>query len=837
MAESSHAESSSVGARTIFLSKWQTDACVQRKIGGKARGIVRLMQLDLSVPPAFVVTHVSACELPDFERYCAELATNHFAVRSSMLEEDGDLCSFAGQFETFLHVEGVDAVRKAVADCFASAQSVRSTEYWRRQAEGSAFGQNAPTAVIVQRMVHASKAGVLFSVDPVTQFRDRIVIEVVAGVADRLVGGRQNAAAVLQVSRTGKILQARNARDANFLTPTEIEMLVSQALRAEAAQGVALDLEWAIDEDGMLHWLQMRPITTLNCDPGEFDTPGVSPTAVLTRGNVGEILPGALTPLTLSTSVAAIEMAMQRSFVRANLPVAALPSRRVFKLCSGHLFIDLSEMVRFATVLIGTREENFIVPLCGGVPSEIPRLPRVSWWRRVVGSVRFFVALLRAPWRISAFARRVENETKFAAATNLLGGWHGAERIFKLFQEACDLHLMVSFGSGAMHGVLVQFFSWRGVSAEIREREIADLLRHIEGVDEISVVLDKIFATLRAQENSAKCFFQAELRSAQTWLSSDAAGHASVLFANFIQCHGHRGFNEFEMSAPSWRMDSLPLLAALRARWPESVGRAMSAPNKELDFSTKMQRFRHILLSIFCIRHFARVAVRNRERTKSLSVRVAEQLKIAYQRLGQFLVDAGVLARAEDIAFLTHAEIGMLVAARACTRDARVDSRRRALAIQRALAFPSFNCGKPEAFASDLIASSGTPEVLRGQTVSRGCVTGIARVVANPDALQQRPDALMPFCKNEILIAQAIDIAWVPYFACVAGLATEMGSAVSHGAVLAREYGLPAVVSLRNATQRFQTGEWVTLDADHGILRRALPEERRACERLPVDLK
>lgn len=836
MADPGLAEGGASDAQTLcVLSKSQTCKLANQKIGGKARGLVRLMQLGLNVPPAFVVTRASACELPDFERRCAELATDRFAIRSSMEEEDGGTHSFAGQFKTFLHIEGIDAARKAIADCFASAQSVRSAEYGHRRAGGDqTFAQDMHAAVIVQRMVRARKAGVLFTADPVTQFRDRIVIEAVPGFADRLVGGLQNAAVVLQVSRAGKILQIGGASAESCLTSGEIEALVAQALRAEAAQGAALDLEWAIDEDGVLHWLQMRPITTLDCDPREFDTPEILPTALLTRGNVGEILPGALTPLTLSTSVAAIEAAMQRSLARASLPVSSSPSHCVFKLRLGHLFIDLSEMVRLATVLIGAREENFVVPFCGCTPSEIPRLSRVSWWRRIVASVRFFADLLAAPWRIRAFERRVESAATWAIASSAQEEWHAVERILGVFREACDLHLVVSLGSGAMHGVLVQLLAWWGVPREAREREIAELLQNVEGVDEVPSALDAIFKAICAQAHVSEKFFAADFRDAQDWLCSGAAGYASILFEDFIQRYGHRGLNEFEMSAPSWRMDPSPLIAALQARSPAPVARAMHTTQNS---PRKAQHARHFLLSALLVLRFARAAVRNRERTKSLSVRVAERLKFAYRNLGEFLVDAGVLVRAEDCAFLTHDEIGELVATRACTSDARVRPRQRALAIQRTLEFPNFSLGKPEALTQDPLSLPARGEAIRGQAVSRGCVTGPARVVQNLDALQQEQNALTPFRPDEILITQAIDIAWTPYFACVAGLATELGSAVSHGAVLAREYGLPAVVNLRNATRSFQTGDWVTLDADHGILRRALPEEQRVCEALRKDSK
>jgi pyruvate,water dikinase len=171
----------------------------------------------------------------------------------------------------------------------------------------------------------------------------------------------------------------------------------------------------------------------------------------------------------------------------------------------------------------------------------------------------------------------------------------------------------------------------------------------------------------------------------------------------------------------------------------------------------------------------------------------------------------GWLPDEDAVFFLTHDELGELLGGRR-ELAALAASRRKVIDYQMPLHFPQVFRDRPE--PSRLEPVEGEDGALVGKPVSRGAVTGRARVVetlAEAAALEA----------GEILIAPITDVGWTPYFSLIAGLATDVGSAVSHGAVVAREYGLPAVVNLRVATSRFRTGDLVTLDGDRGTLKLA----------------
>jgi pyruvate,water dikinase len=219
----------------------------------------------------------------------------------------------------------------------------------------------------------------------------------------------------------------------------------------------------------------------------------------------------------------------------------------------------------------------------------------------------------------------------------------------------------------------------------------------------------------------------------------------------------------------------------------------------------------------------ARQAVRSREETKSGLVAVTTRFKEAYRGLAQLLVAEGLLPDADAVFFLTHDELGRLARGSGTGLVAAALARRDAFAAQESYEFPDVFQGEPTRLDLDLEAGDSAG-VVRGAPVSRGRVTGVARIVRSID----EASALQ---RGEILIAPITDVGWTPYFSLIAGLVTDIGSAVSHGAVVAREYGLPAVVNTRIATRVFSTGDRIVLDGESGIVRLADDDDPSAAIR------
>jgi len=265
---------------------------------------------------------------------------------------------------------------------------------------------------------------------------------------------------------------------------------------------------------------------------------------------------------------------------------------------------------------------------------------------------------------------------------------------------------------------------------------------------------------------------------------------------------------ELDIRQPEWAHDPTPLVRSLQTQLrgrlasdPASVGPSAVSPERPLG----AERFDRI-------RGLAHAAVRNRERCKSLLVKLTVVFKQAYRDLGNQLVDEGRLPDADAVYFLLHEELEALARSGPEAKLSEVAvARRDVLAYQETLRFPEVVVGQPQPESLREIATD--ERIVVGKPVSRGRIEGRVRVVHT----LEEAEALEP---GEILVAPITDVGWTPYFAIVAGLVTDVGSAVSHGAVVAREYGLPAVLNTREATRILKTGERVVLDGDRGTIER-----------------
>ena len=282
------------------------DEITDASVGGKAYGLSRLAAMGLAVPPAFVIRDARAGSRPDDLDQHLRRIGDEVAVRSSAEGEDGAEASFAGQYDTVLGVSGIAALNAAIDHCVASATVDRARRYRQDQLGADSTTMN----VVVQRMVDARVAGVVFTADPVSARRDLLVIDAVAGLGEALVSGRATPDHYA-VNRTGDVVRRHLVGAAPLLSDAEIAAIVQQARAAADHEGHPLDLEWAIDRASELFWLQARPITTLPADPNEFDTILPRPGDVLTISNVSEMMPGAVCPLTMSFTGAGIDHGLQ----------------------------------------------------------------------------------------------------------------------------------------------------------------------------------------------------------------------------------------------------------------------------------------------------------------------------------------------------------------------------------------------------------------------------------------------------------------------------------------------------------------------------------------------
>ena len=782
------------------------DALGDAPVGGKAEGLAKLVRLGLRVPRAFVIVGATPGNLPeDLEARYAELGGAAVAVRSSALGEDSAEASFAGQYETILDVTGIDALRAAVDTCLASLQNDRAAAYRQQSAHGDTGGA---MSVVVQNMAPAASAGVLFTADPVTGRRDRIVIDAVEGLGEALVSGHASPDHYV-LDRTGTTREAQLEGLTPILGDAVRRNLVASAQAAEAAEGCPLDLEWAVDAGGEIHWLQARPITHLPPDPNELDTPIADPTHVFTRCNVGEMFPGACTPLSYSFTARSIDVGMQMMHVQVGIQDAVVPDMRFLIMNSGHLFINLSTMSETATHALGSSAEQMALSVCGRPVTEFtisggdppPRL------RRIANGTRYIRYLLSQP-KARREMKRLVAELRFPAAETASAAWQEIDRRFPFIYDAMHYHLISSAGSGVLTPTLLGVIAGGTDASEADHATVAALLAGADDVESADIIdgAERIAHQITAHPDGQTSFTDAEPDAALDWIRSPAAGAAHEEFERYLRAHGHRAIKELELRQPEWRADPLPVIRSLQVSLRQ---RDSGHTNPRSAESTATMPGRAVAL----LARMARQAVRSREETKSGLVAVTTRFKEAYRGLATLLVAEGLLPDADAVFFLTHDELGRLARDSDTGLVAAALARREAFAAQESYEFPDVFQGEPTRLDLDLEAGD-SDGVVRGAPVSRGRVTGVARIVRTIEEAST-------LRRGEILIAPITDVGWTPYFSLIAGLVTDTGSAVSHGAVVAREYGLPAVVNTRIATRVFTTGDRIVLDGESGIVRLA----------------
>jgi pyruvate,water dikinase len=794
-------------------------------VGGKAAGLAQLHAIGLRVPAGFAILGAGPDNLPtDLSNHYRDLGGGPVAVRSSALDEDGGDASFAGQYDTLLNVEGYENVARAVVQCLESLSGTRARAYRRRR--GGADAEGANMCVVVQRMIEPRAAGVLFTVDPVSHRRAHAVIDAVSGLGNALVSGFEASDHYL-LHRRGDLLRADLVGDRAILDTESLRNLLAEAIRAETQRGTPLDLEWAIDEGGEIWWLQARPITTLLPDLNELDTEMLNTSHVYTRCNVGEMFPGVCTPLSYSFTARGIDVGLQRMHMRVGVQDALVPEFKFIAMSYGHLFLNLTSLSDASSQTIGGDSSSLTLSLCGRIitdPEIVMKAPP-RWPRRLKNLAGYFGYMFgqrQARRSLKGLVAGLHFAPRDASAGAM---WRAIDDKFSVIFDAMDWHLVSSATSGIMAPILLRIVSRGDEPNADHHSQVAALLAGAEGVESADIAEGalRIQRAVFAQPGAAEQLSDLDNQGALDWLLGMESGAVGREFRRYLDRHGHRAIKELELRQPEWREDPLPLVVALKvaveaqprdrdSQPPEAFrGPAQVRHKSAQEVDPQNGALRGLVLRQ--LTRLAHQTVRSREETKSGLVAVTARFKQAYRELARRLVAESLLPDEDAVFFLLHTELGALVSGEGSGLARAAIDRRSVFDAQSALQFADVFVGEPVPIVPEL-PDDLEDHFVTGTSVSRGVVVGIARVVTTPSEAESLE-------RGEILIAPITDVGWTPYFSVISGLVTDIGSAVSHGAVVAREFGLPAVVNTRFATQVFKSGDRIVLDANRGFVRLA----------------
>ena len=781
--------------------------------GGKAWNLARMLQAGLPVPPGFCVlasAYSASGAVPD--ALASDVLTAYellgggpVAVRSSATDEDGSDASFAGQQDTFLNVEGGDALIAAVGDCWESMAGARAEAY--RQNIGGAGGEHA-MAVVIQQMIPAETAGVLFTRGPWDE--SLMVLEAARGLGDRVVSGDVDPDRYIlrreSLSLTECELPSPDAE--RCITPDEVSALARVGMDIEALFGHACDIEWALRQ-GEISILQARPITA-----GAGDAQGArlreeererlraiaSPRGTIwSRYNLSEALP-APTPMTWSMVGPALSGSGGLGMAYRDLgflPGAAVLDTPPIDLICGRTYYNLTREPRLYFgdfPFTHDYEEIEADPAKAQYPEPKvdARCAPWSFWPKLP---YYALRMLRAEFRLRKCLQTYDgtmNErvlpdfARYARAEESLdvAGLGDAELLTKI--DEWRHRALFDFARDGFTATILARFALTNLTAAIR-KELGDE-----------------DAALYAQELTA-----APEEDVTVAMNLDVwrLGRGELTIDAFLEQFGHRAPGEFELACPRW--DEQPAAVQRLAE----VSREGRVPSERLAERAAERKQRENEL---CRRlgdkwptvarelEFSRRYVPFRESVK-------HHLMMGFRliRRGLLILGARHLTDADDIFFLHADELQDLVGG--ADLGATVFSRRRRRAELLRIALPDvIFSGRLEEIGDPPTPSHA--DQLNGTPVCGGIADGEALVMRTLDLDR------VPTAGGYVLVCPSTDPCWTPLFLNASALVMEQGGVLSHGAIVAREFGIPAVVRVRSATDVISTGRRVRVDGTRGTV-------------------
>lgn len=761
-------------------------------IGGKAKGLSQLHKNGFKIPQFVVITPAGRetfFENP--EAHYEWMAIGNKAVRSSGMREDGEEQSFAGQFESFLNLQSSESIVKAVKDCIASGENNRVKSY------DSGGKEENQVAVIIQEMVDAKYAGVAFSADPVYGRRDISVINIVEGLGDKLVDGKAEPEHI-EINRYAIDEIEFNSKIASDSILLEIN---KSLIHLKNQLGHDVDTEWAVNQNDELYWLQVRPITAMPAvHPNELDSKLAKEDEILTRANIGEMMPGHLTPLSLSTFGRAIEYGIQNFYMECGVQKEIFDEHFNIKYFYNHGFISLTGLYAITDYILLPKNEYIEYSILGReLGKESPGNPK-NKLIQIKNQVKQFRYFGKAKKRLKALQEMCNeiHQPKHLTIQELYD-WIDAQ--LQNLNLAYSHHYCTSGKSGSQYTALISVITGAPKPNPESNRYASHFLKNIDGIvgaDSIKQLKNLAKQISLAIPDSKEKTDSEILNILQT--NQDALGEA---YQKFMHDHGHRCVREAELAEKDWSQAPEKLIPVLRNIIKSGDFETESKTFEMQEAMSKLPKSN--FLKRFIIKKLAkstREAVFMREMSKSSAIKFQQKLKFAYLDLAQKLSENELIGNDEDLFYLTHKEIGLAINSNLKEAQQLINDRKRLNKLYASMSFKEVYFGHP--YPTNQKSSEAGNE---GTVVSQGKVKGNIKVVRSLDEANKLE-------KGDIMVCQYTDIGWSPYFAIIGGIITEIGSPLSHGAVVAREYGIPAIVNMHGAMEKFKDNEQVEIDTD-----------------------
>jgi len=753
------------------------------------------------------------------------------AVRSSATAEDLPQISFAGQMETYLNVRGSDDVLVAVKRCWASLWTSRAIDYRLRQGIRS---EEIAIAVVVQQLVPADVAGVMFTANPMTGAREELVINAAWGLGEAIVSGRVTPDTIIVDKKTGAIASQEIAskevmtvrsqegtyeepvpggqRKRAALQPARAAELARLGMKIEQLYGQATDIEWAMC-DGQIFILQARPVTALAESRATPDWKLPREGRKYWRMSVAELLPDPLSPMFATLALPLWNQALEQM----------AQSRRIQILLGEVELVTINEYVYYDFGLNAWQTARLLAALPVLIPRSlrIQRLARARWMDEILPHY----ANVTQTWagrdlsalptlEILAGAREIVEAAAnyYVSIQTVLGAANTSEAIFthlynRLIKRKIDplaLTFLLGFDSAPIRA----------------EKSLYDLAMWARARSDLVEFLART-----SSKDIALAY------DAQSTPIADAASWQEFMrrLSEHLNLFGHTVYDlDFAKGLPAEDpaslIETLKYFIASQGRDPYER-QAASAAAREQATESVLARLRGLR------RRWFERALRWAQRWGPLREDALADVGLGWpvlrrmlREVGRRMAAAGALAEPDDVYWLKWEEAG--AAAHALDAVQPVENYARAIADRREtwkqahavtppVVLPIKGGGR--LFGLNVTrwmparSTQTASNIIIGIGASPGRVAGTARVIRGPEEFgQMKP--------GDILVAKITTPAWTPLFALASGIVTDVGGPLSHSSIVAREYGVPAVLGTGVATHRIRSGQRITVDGNNGLV-------------------
>lgn len=774
-----------------------------KSFGQKAHNLHRLNKFGFNVPAGFALSAGAALEnLTDQElqEVVTTLGGFPIAARSSGVMEDLNDSSFAGLYESILHIESIGQLREALARIAVSDQGERATSYSKLRG----FAPGNGIAVIIQKQVKSSFAGVIFTLNPLNGKEDELLIEFVDGYGDKLVEGKVQPTTIIVDRESLHIKEAKN--EGVHLSLEQIKKLANIAIQIQAKFQAPQDIEWAFDEKGELHVLQARPITKFNprSDVDQFSNADLKDGGVSAR---------VTSPMMASLYTSTFSPSMDRYLKDIRLLSTKSTGITWMRAFYGRLYWNASETKICLEKIPGFDEKKFDDDL--GIQIKYQGEPR-----RTPNSIKYILPAIPV-----ALALNSEFKRHLKTAPRKIEDFFEQEKIW-LAKAAQLSKKKDSEFFQELNEVLFDFyhstecFYFRTIfNCSNAQTTFHDSLKKINSLISEPVELTELISGVN---NISHMDYQTDLislASAYTKFGKSSDEFKSAL--NEFQVRNyHHSEAELDLMVPRFGEDLsfvMKMVETYSKNNTEISDPDFAVAKQELRYHQTLEKitrqlkgFKHLMTVMSFKANLERVRafLVLRERVRDLSSRSYAIVRMYLLEAGRRLHANNFLQNESDVFMLTLAEIKN----RNPQDTKKIPARKLFMEGYREFRPPNeLGRGLVNKSKKDFQANTtGTGWI--GLGASPGSVTAPVRIIRDLSEV----GSIQP---GEILVTRFTDPGWTPVLGMVKGVITEVGGVLTHAAVISREFGIPAVLNVEGITKELRTGQIVHLDGSLGQIK------------------